>query len=68
MTPLYTRYSLPVAGALEGLVLDHLNPVAVRIINKGHVPHPAVRQALLPADVQRLKSIASRIEVIDRDT
>ena len=70
LTNLTTRnaLSLPVAAALEGLVLDHLNPVAIRVQYKCHVPHATISQALLPVDVQALETSAGCVEVINRDT
>jgi hypothetical protein len=59
---------LPVRGALDALVLDHLNPVVVRIQDKGDVAHATVSQALLEGNIGRVKSVAGRLEVIDRDT
>lgn len=59
---------LPVRGALDALVLDHLNPVVVRIQDKGDVAHATVSQALLEGNIDRVKSVAGRLEVIDRDT
>ena len=66
--PFYTLHYLPVAGALERLVLNHLNPVVVRIEDKRYVPHATIGQALLPVDIQALEAIASGIEVINGDT
>lgn len=58
----------PVAGALERFILNHLNPIAIRIQNERHVLHATVSQALLPVDIHRLEARARRVEVIDRNT
>lgn len=64
----YTLHYLPVAGALERLVLDHLNPVVVRVKDERHVSHATIGQALLPVDIQALEAIAGGIKVINGDT
>lgn len=51
----------------EALILNNLNPVAIRIQHKRHILHPAIRQPLLPVDLEPLEPGARRIEVIDRD-
>lgn len=53
---------------LKRLVLDHLNPVVVRVEDKCHVPHATVSKALLPVDIQTLEAVTGGIEVINRDT
>ena len=60
--------NLPVAGALQRLVLNHLNPVVVRVEDKGHGFHAAISQALLPVDIQALETFAGSIEVVDGNT
>jgi hypothetical protein len=59
--------ALEVGLACEALVLDNLNPVSVRVQDEGHVLHAAVRQPLLPIDVERLETAAGCLEVVDRD-
>lgn len=58
---------LPVGGALDTLILNHLDPVPIRIQQECHVVHPTVSQALLEINVQRLEAIASGLKIIDRD-
>jgi hypothetical protein len=58
---------LPVAGALDGFVLNDLNPVSIWIQEEGDILHPSIGEALLPADLQRLEASACRIKVIDRN-
>lgn len=59
---------LPVAGALQSLILNHLDPIAIRVKHEGHILHTAVGQTLLPVNIQRLEARAGRVEVIDGDT
>lgn len=59
---------LPVAGALQSLILNHLNPIAIRVKHEGHILHTTVGQTLLPVNIQRLEARAGRIEIIDGDT
>lgn len=68
MIPFYTAHYLPVAGALERLVLNHLNPVVVRVEDKRYVPHATIGQALLPVDILAFEAITGGIEVINRNT
>lgn len=56
---------LPVGGALDALVLDHLNPVVVGIQDESDVVHTSVSQALLEGDIDRVKPVAGRLEVIN---
>lgn len=50
------------------LILDNLDPVAIRVQEESHVLHSAVRQSLLPVDVQVLKALAGSTDVVDGDT
>lgn len=59
---------LPIRSTLDALVLDHLDPVAIRIQQESHIVHPTVGQALLEVDLEQLEPLASLLEVIDRDT
>lgn len=59
---------LPVGSALDALVLDHFDPVSIRIQEEGHIVHPTVGQALLEVDLENLEALTSCLEVIDRDT
>lgn len=56
---------LPVGGALDPLVLDHLNPVVVGIQDESNVVHTPISQALLEGNINRVKPGAGRLEVID---
>ncbi len=49
------------------LVLDNLNPIAIRVQNEGDVPHASICKPLLPVDIQRLETCASSVEIIDRN-
>lgn len=60
--------ALPVAGALERFVLDHFDPVVIRVEDEGHIVHATIRQAFLPVDLQALEAFAGGIQVVDRDT
>ena len=59
---------LEVGLAREALVLDNLDPVVVGVQDKGDILHAAVRQPLLPVDVERLEPGTSGVDVVDRDT
>jgi hypothetical protein len=59
---------LPVGGALDPLVLNHLNPVIVGIQDESDVVHATVSQTLLEGDINGVKPVAGRLEVVDRDT
>lgn len=53
MTYLQTRFTeSPVAASLDCLVLDHFNPVAIRIQDESNVLHPSIGETLLPVHVQ----------------
>lgn len=43
--------TLPVAAALERLVLNHFDPVAIWVEDECHVVHAAIREAFLPVDL-----------------
>jgi hypothetical protein len=60
--------ALEVGLACEALVLDNLNPVSVGVQDEGDILHAAVRQPLLPIDVERLETAAGGLEVVNRDT
>jgi len=53
--------------AAEPLVLHNLNPVTIRVKDKRHILHAAVREPLLPVDVERFQPGAGGLKVIDRD-
>jgi len=53
---------------LELLVLDNLNPVAIRVEDESNALHAAVGQPLLPVDTLLFPPLASRINVIHGDT
>ena len=55
-------------GAFQVLVLNNLNPIAVWVINEGNSPHPTVSQTLLPVNIQGLEAVASRMQIVDRNT
>lgn len=59
---------LHVRGALDALVLDHLDPVSIRVQHKGDVVHAAVSQTLLEIDLERLEAVTCGLEVVDGDT
>ena len=60
--------NLEVVLAGKRLILDNLNPVSIGIKNKGDILHPAIREPLLPVDVQAFKASTRRIQVIDGNT
>ena len=41
----------------QGVVLDDLDPVFIRIQYKSDMPHPSVRQSLLPVHTRLLKMV-----------
>lgn len=57
--------TLPVGGALDPLVLDHLDPVSIWIQKERHIVHPTVSQTLLEVDLERFEALAGRLEVVD---
>lgn len=59
---------LPIAGTFQRLVLDHLDPIAIRVKNESHILHPPVCQTLLPVHIERLEPITGSIEIVNRDT
>lgn len=59
---------LEVLLARELLVLNNLDPVAIRVQQEGNVLHASVCKSLLPANVHILESLASSFKVIHRDT
>lgn len=69
--PVKTSPNLPthleVGLATELLILNDLNPVAIRVQQERDVLHPPVGQPLLPAALQVLEALARRVEVIHRD-
>jgi hypothetical protein len=61
----YIPSGLPVVGALNRFVLNDFNPVSIRIQEEGHILHSSIREALLPAYLQRFEASACGIKVID---
>jgi hypothetical protein len=59
---------LEVLLARKLLVLNNLDPVAIRVQQEGNVLHASVCKSLLPANVHILESLASSFKVIHRDT
>jgi hypothetical protein len=59
---------LPVCPTLELLILDDLDPVIVRVKDKRHILHATICQPLLPVYSQILKTLASSIQIVHRDT
>lgn len=53
--------------ARDALVLHELDPVSIRVEDERHILHAAVRQPLLPVDVERLEAGAGGLDVVDRD-
>lgn len=65
-TPYHIPLSLKISLASEALILDQLNPVVIGIKNKRNVLHAAIRQSLLPVDLETLQTLASSLDVINR--
>lgn len=57
---------LDVAG-VEGSGND-LDPVSIRVVDKGNVSHPALLGPLLEPDAKLIESLASGLEVVDSNT
>lgn len=64
---LLLNLKLPIASFLQLLILDDLDPVVIRVQNKGHILHPAIGQPLLPVHLFILHELACLVKVIDTD-
>lgn len=47
---------------------DDLDPISIRVVDKGNVSHPALLGPLLELDAELIKSLASSLEVVHTDT
>jgi hypothetical protein len=61
-------HDLEVLLSRELLVLDNLDPVAIRVQQKGNILHASICKSLLPANVLILESLAGSFKVIHRNT
>ena len=52
-------------SASHHVLRDDLDPVAVRVEDKRHALHAAVRESLLPVDVVVLKALARSVQVVN---
>jgi hypothetical protein len=57
----------PIGAVPELLILNNLNPISIRIQDKGDVLHAAIRKSLLPVYLLILKALAGSIKIINRD-
>ncbi len=49
------------------LVLNNLNPIAIRVQNEGDVLHASICKPLLPVDIQRLETRTRSVQIINRN-
>ena len=57
----------PVRGSLDPFVLDQLDPISIRVQDKGNVLHSPFSQPLPPLDVFGVQELARFIKVVNSD-
>lgn len=57
----------PVGGALDPFILDHLNPISIRVQNEGDVLHHAIGETLLERYLERFEAIACALKIVGGD-
>jgi hypothetical protein len=57
----------PVGGALDSLILDHLDPVSIGVQDERDVLHHAIGKTLLERYLKGLEAVAGALQIVGGD-